>query len=94
MLGNFNEDVQIIIMKAKDEMMALNHPYVGSEHLLLSILKNDEDLSSRLKNYNLTYDSLKKEIIKVIGIGSKKSPFVIYTPMLKKIISRQISAAI
>lgn len=90
MLGNFNEDVQIIIMKAKDEMMALNHPYVGSEHLLLSILKNDEDLSSRLKNYNLTYDSLKKEIIKVIGIGSKKSPFVIYTPMLKKIISNAL----
>ena len=87
MLGNFEEDVQIVLMKAKDEMMSLNHPYVGSEHLLLSILRNDSSLSSRLSNYNLTYDAFKNEIIKIIGKGSKKSPFVIYTPMLKKIIS-------
>ena len=87
MLGNFEEDVQIILMKAKDEMMSLNHPYVGSEHLLLSILRNDSSLSSRLSNYSLTYDAFKNEIIKIIGKGSKKSPFVIYTPMLKKIIS-------
>ena len=87
MLGNFNDDVQIILMKAKEEMMSLSHPYVGSEHLLLSILKNDEDMAIKLSNYNLTYDNFRNEIIKVIGVGSKKSVFTLYTPMLKKIIS-------
>ena len=87
MLGNFDDNVQVILMKAKDEMMGLNHPYVGSEHLLLSILKNDSEMALKLKDYNLTYDNFRNEIIKIIGVGSKKSTLTLYTPMLKKVIS-------
>ena len=39
MIGNFNEEAQRILVKAKEEMQELNHPYVGTEHLVLSILK-------------------------------------------------------
>ena len=40
----FSEDSQKIIINAKKEMYELKHPYVGSEHLLLSILKHDNDI--------------------------------------------------
>ena len=90
MLGEFNEDVQIILFKAKEEMSSLNHPYIGTEHLLLSILKNDDDMACKLKNYNLTYDNFKKEIIRVVGKGSKKSCLFLYTPLLKKVISNAV----
>lgn len=87
MLGEFNEDVQIILFKAKEEMSSLNHPYVGTEHLLLSILKNDKDISYKLREYNLNYENFRDEIVKIIGKGSKRSEFFLYTPLLKKVIS-------
>ena len=87
MLGEFNEDVQIILFKAKEEMSSLNHPYIGTEHLLLSMLKNDSVISSQLSKYHLTYDNLRNEIIKVIGKGSKKSDLFLYTPLLRKVLS-------
>lgn len=90
MLGEFNEDVQIILFKAKEEMSSLNHPYIGTEHLLLSILKNDDNISSKLKKYNLTYDKFRNEIIKIVGRGSKKSELFLYTPLLKKVISNAL----
>ena len=90
MIGNFNEEAQRILVKAKEEMQELNHPYVGTEHLVLSILKSKTNLSSRLRNYELTYDKFKKEIIKVVGTGSKKSECFLYTPLFKKVIENAI----
>lgn len=87
MLGEFNEEVQIILFKAKEEMSSLNHPYIGTEHLLLSMLKNDSNIASRLKEYQLTYDNFRNEIIRVVGMGSKSSDLFLYTPLLKKVIS-------
>ncbi len=90
MLGNFNEEAQFILLKAKSEMESLNHPYIGTEHLVLSILKNEDTLSKRLADYGLTYDTFKTEILSVIGKGSKKNQFFLYTPLLKKIIENAL----
>jgi len=90
MLGEFNEDVQVILFRAKDEMCSLNHPYIGTEHLLLSILKNDSVISKRLEKYNLNYDKFREEIIKVVGVGSKRSELFLYTPLLKKVIANAV----
>ena len=90
MLGNFNEEAQIVLNNAKQEMILLKHPYIGSEHLVLSILKSNFKLANRLKNYGLTYDVFKKEIVNTIGVGSKKNEFFLYTPLLRKIIENAI----
>ncbi len=90
MFSNFTEETRKIIVSAKKEMHDLNHPYVGSEHLLLAILKDDNNISKKLKEYNLDYQKLKKEIIKIIGIGSKPSEWFLYTPLLKRIIENAI----
>ena len=90
MLGNFNEEAQFILLKSRSEMLELCHPYIGTEHLVLAILKNDNDLSKKLANYGLTYESFKKEIITIIGKGTKKSPFYLYTPLLRKIMDNAL----
>ena len=90
MLGNFNEEAQMALNEAKVEMNLLNHPYIGTEHLVLSILKSKSNLSERLNDYGLTYDKFKKEIIKIIGVGNKKSELFLYTPLLKKVIENAI----
>lgn len=90
MISNFNEEAQEIITKAKLEMLELKHPYVGTEHLVLAILHTQNELTKKLEKYNLTYQRFKKEIINVIGKGSKKSEFFLYTPLLKKVIENAI----
>ena len=75
MMSNLDEEAQEIITKAKLEMLELKHPYVGTEHLVLAILHTENELTERLKKYDLTYQKFKKEIINVIGKGSKKSEF-------------------
>ena len=90
MFGNFNEEAQFILLKSREEMLELNHPYIGTEHLVLAILKNENDLSKKLSNYGLTYDTFKTEILTVIGKGSKKSPFYLYTPLLKKVMDNAL----
>ena len=90
MISNFNEEAQEILIKAKLEMLELHHPYVGTEHLVLAILHTNNELTEKLAKYNLTYTKFKKEIINVIGKGSKKSEFFLHTPLLKKVIENAI----
>lgn len=90
MFGNFTEEARIILTHAKKEMYELKHPYIGSEHLLLAILKEKNEISKKLLEYNLNYDKFKSEIIKVVGKGTKESEWFLYTPLLKRIIENAI----
>ena len=85
MFNNFTEEARRMLINAKNEMKNLNHPYIGSEHLLLAILKDKNEVSNKLKDYDLNYDSFKSQIIKLVGVGKKKSDCFLYTPLLKRI---------
>ncbi len=85
MFGNFTEEARKILINAKVEMSALKHPYVGSEHLLLAILKSNNEVTKKLKKHNLTYDAFRNKLIETVGLGSKASEWFLYTPLLKKI---------
>ena len=93
MFGNFEEDARKVLVNAKREMYELKHPYVSSEHLLLAILKSKNDVSEKLKKYDLDYQILKKEIINVLGVGSKPSEWFLYTPLLKRILENAVMDA-
>ncbi|MBQ7140564.1 MAG: ATP-dependent Clp protease ATP-binding subunit [Bacilli bacterium] len=90
MFSKFDEDAQRVLVGAKKEMMDLNHPYVGSEHLVLSMLKNDNSISKKLRSFHLDYSKFKNEILNIIGTGSKKSEWFLYTPLLKRVIENAI----
>lgn len=91
MFNNFGINISNLFKVAEKERYELKHPYVGTEHLLLAILKCDEELKSFLSKYNLTYDNFKKELILVVGTSSKSTTINLYTPMLKRIINTAIS---
>lgn len=63
---------------AENEMISLKQPYVGTEHLLLAYLKQ---YPSKI----ISYDTFKKYIIEIIGSSYKESPYILYTPILRKI---------
>ena len=90
MYNSFTEETRKILMSAKEEMKKLKHPYVGSEHLLLSILKDNNEISQKLKDYDLDYKRFKNELIDIVGVGSKESECFLYTPLLKRIMENAV----
>jgi hypothetical protein len=63
---------------AEQEMLELRHPYVGTEHFFLAFLK-------KYNNKYITYDDFKSYVISVIGSSYKKSEYILYTPLLRRI---------
>ena len=91
MFQRFDEECRKVLKQAKLEMQNLKHPFVGSEHLILSILKfSNINITIKLKELDITYEKYKKELIKMIGIGNSLNSYFIYTPMLKRIIENAI----
>ena len=90
MFGNFKDETREVLMLARCEKNNLKHPYVGSEHLLLAILKNKNNVSVKLREYGVTYEKFRDEVISTIGIGSSDNEFLLYTPLLKRVIENAI----
>ena len=93
MFNNFGVHIASILKKAEEERYELRHPYVGTEHLLLSILNNDEEIANYLKDYGLTYDKFRKELNIIVGNASNSSELNLYTPLLKRVINNALDNA-
>ena len=90
MFIRFNEEAQRILKKAKVEMQNLHHAFIGSEHVILSILNSNSYLNTKLNNYGINYSIYKNELIKSIGIGNTTNNYFIYTPLLKRVLEQAI----
>lgn len=90
MFGKFSEEAQKVLILANKEMSELKHPYVGSEHLFLAILKQNDEISKKLKKYKVTYKIFKDELIKIIGIGTTESKWFLYTSLLKRVLENAV----
>ena len=92
MYTKFSEEVRKALIQAKSEMKKLKHPYVGSEHLMLAILKNEKNNITKILNNNgINYNNFKNQIIKVVGVGKKENEWYLYTPLLKRIIEESVA---
>ena len=93
MFNNFGFIGSEILKNAELERYNLHHPYVGSEHLLLSILKSNDPLNAKLKEYNLDYETFRQELISIVGIPKKNIEVNLYTPLLKRVLSTALADA-
>jgi len=74
-----------ILKQAEKEAYNLKHPYVGTEHVILSILKFNNKIKSILNENGINYLNYKTQLKTVININKKDSP-LIYTPLLKRVL--------
>ena len=87
MFSKFDEKAKKVLVNMQKEMINLKHPYIGSEHLLLSLLKyGNEEYIEKLNSVGVTYDVFKDELIKVVGVGKNSNDFYLYTPLLRNIL--------
>ena len=86
MFAQFSEEVRKVLINSKKEMINLKHSFIGTEHIVLSILKEKNNISNTLSKYQIDYKKYKNELIKLIGYGKEKNKYFIYTPLVKKIL--------
>lgn len=93
MFGRFTERAQKVLVLAQDEAKRFHHSFVGTEHILLGLVREGEGIAARvLLNLGVELDSIRSEIEKLIGKGDQRSvpQGVNYTPRAKKVIELAI----
>ncbi|MBN2479209.1 MAG: ATP-dependent Clp protease ATP-binding subunit [Parachlamydiales bacterium] len=70
MFDKFTNRAKQVIKLAKKESQRLNHNYLGTEHILLGLLKLGQGIAVNvLRNMNLNYDTIRAEVEKIVGFG-------------------------
>lgn len=87
MFERYTERAREVVMLAQDEARSLKHNYIGTEHLLLGLLREEEGRAARVLNHaGIHVEDVRKFVIKVIGEGDEsltgQSPF---TPRARKV---------
>ena len=90
MFSKFSEEAQKVLMNAKKEMQKLKHPYVGSEHLFMAIMKVSKEISFKLADFGVTYTNFRNKLIGIVGEGKEENNWFLYTPLLKRILETAI----
>lgn len=70
MFDKFTNRAKQVIKLAKKEAQRLNHNYLGTEHILLGLLKLGQGIAVNvLRNFNLDYDTVRAEVERLVGFG-------------------------
>jgi ATP-dependent Clp protease ATP-binding subunit ClpC len=68
----FDERARQVVVLAQDESRTLKHNYVGTEHLLLGLLREDEGVAARvLGSLDVTFEEVRAQIVRVVGHGDE-----------------------
>ena len=94
MFSKFTEDARKVLVDSKKEMVSLKHPFIGTEHIFLAILKNiNNPIYKKLSNYNINYKNFREALIEIVGYGKEENKYFLYTPLVKRIIEESILEA-
>ncbi|MGI6128762.1 MAG: ATP-dependent Clp protease ATP-binding subunit [bacterium] len=96
MFARFTKRAQQVIILAQEEAKRLNYPYVGTEHLLLGLIREGSGVAAQAINgVGIQLDQVRAEVEKIIGSGSGKPPTgdVTLTPRAKRVIELALAEA-
>lgn len=87
MFSKFTQRAQKVVLLSQAEAKRLKHPAIGTEHLLLGLIKEGEGIAALvLKGLGISLERIVAEIEKVIGVGDKEPAEIGYTPRVKKVL--------
>src|ERR1700735_2615793 len=89
-MNNFTPRAQQVLALARKEADRFNHNFVGTEHLLLGLIKLGQGVAVNvLQKLGLDLETLRVEVEKMVGTGpdTKMSGNIPYTPRVKKVLA-------
>jgi ATP-dependent Clp protease ATP-binding subunit ClpC len=84
----FTERARQVVVLAQDEARRLKHNYIGTEHLLLGLLREREGIAAHvLESFDVTVDRVRAQVAHVVGEGDEVTTGQIpFTPRTKKVL--------
>ena len=93
--NKLTERAQVVILEAENESEKFKHGYVGTEHILLGILKEDGYSAKLLKKHGVTNENITTMIQRYLGYGDikKSDDNILLTPRTKRLVDESFEAA-
>ena len=91
----FTEPARQVVVLAQDEARHLTHHHIGTEHLLLGLLRETEGVAARvLGALGLELEHVRTEVREIVGTGQEPVPGQIpFTPRAKKVLELALREA-
>jgi ATP-dependent Clp protease ATP-binding subunit ClpC len=93
----FTERARQAVVLAQDEARALNHNYIGTEHILLGLLREEEGLGARvLVSLGVSAEDVRGQVTQIVGKGDEVSTAqqIPFTPRAKKVLELSLREAL
>jgi ATP-dependent Clp protease ATP-binding subunit ClpC len=84
----FTERARQVVVLAQEEARTLKHNYIGTEHLLLGLLREEEGLGARvLGSLGITVEEVRAQVARIVGEGDElTSGQIPFTPRAKRVL--------
>jgi ATP-dependent Clp protease ATP-binding subunit ClpA len=95
MFERFTERARQVVVLAQDEARTLRHNYIGTEHLLLGLLREQDGLAARvLDSFAVTVEEVRAQVVGIVGEGDEVTTGQIpFTPRAKKVLELSLREA-
>ena len=96
MFEQFTERARLVVVSAQEEARTLKHNYIGTEHILLGLLREEEGLAARvLESLDITVERVRAQVVRIVGSGEEvTSGQIPFTPRAKKVLELALREAL
>jgi ATP-dependent Clp protease ATP-binding subunit ClpC len=95
MFERFTDRARRVVVQAQEESRRLNHNYIGTEHLLLGVLREDEGVAAALAALEVGLDPARELVAEIVGRGRQApSGHIPFTPRAKKVLELSLREAL
>jgi ATP-dependent Clp protease ATP-binding subunit ClpA len=97
MFERFTDRARSVVVLAQDEARLLNHNYIGTEHLLLGLLREDEGIAARaLTALGIQLETVREHVEEIVGHGAQDPTggHIPFTPRAKKVLELSLREAL
>ena len=96
MFERFTERARQVVVLAQEEARGLKHNYIGTEHLLLGLLREEEGIAAQvLITLEVTLDEVRIQVAQIVGTGDEAAAGQIpFTPRAKKVLELALREAL
>ena len=98
MFERFTNQARDVVVRAQEQARLLRHSYVGTEHLLLGLISEQDGRAAHaLAALDVRLDAVREQIIEIIGVGTQPVPAsepIPFTPRVKKVLELSLRDAL
>jgi ATP-dependent Clp protease ATP-binding subunit ClpC len=96
MFERFTDRARRVVVLAQEEARLLNHNYIGTEHILLGLIHEEEGVAARaLTELGVSLEAIRVEVVEIIGQGAAApTGHLPFTPRSKKVLELSLREAL